>query len=482
MRAFTSSEPQVCANRVVRRKSAVLLAPLIIFMAIRVSEKLNTLARACGFPLYLVGGAVRDGLAGLESGVTDIDICAPADTEAFVKAALGCGASVTAVYRNTGTVKLKFGEEEYEFTSFRSDEYTRGVHRPVNTFFTDDIRLDARRRDFKCNAVYYDIKSGEIRDPLGGVKDIKTRTLSTVAEAEKVFGEDGLRLMRLARQAAQTGFKPDCECMDGAARNARLITDISAERIYAELNAILHADEKYGVKYGQYNGLEILDKTRVLDCVLPELTAGRGMKQPEAFHSYDVLEHSLRAVKYAGNGVRLAALLHDIGKPYCKMKNGNYHGHEEESARISDEVCSRLKVPKKLAAETRRLCLLHMYDLRGDARESKIRKLIVKNHDIFDKLLMIKQADFSACRDNLSIAPCVTRWREIYGRMRDERVPFTVKELKANGAELIAAGVQPKNTGKICEVLLAECALDGALNKKERLIKRALDLQSNGDL
>lgn len=446
-------------------------------MIIETSEKLNILAKACAFPLYLVGGAVRDGLAGLSRGATDIDICAPVDAEKFIKAAQGCGAEVTAVYRNTGTVKLKFGEEEYEFTSFRSDEYVRGVHRPINTFFTDDICLDARRRDFKCNAVYYEIKTGQIFDPLGGVKDIEERTLSTVAEAEKVFGEDGLRLMRLARQAAQTGFSPNEECLNGALRNSRLIADISAERIYAELNAILHADEKYGVKHGQYKGLKILDETRVLDVILPELTAGRGMEQPQAFHNYDVLEHSLRAVMYAEKEVRLAALLHDIGKPYCKIKNGNYHGHEEESARISVEVSARLKVPRRLAEETRRLCLLHMYDLCGNARECKIRKLIVKNHDIFDKLLMIKQADFSACRDDLSVAPCVTRWRGIYEKMKSEGVPLTLKQLAVNGAELISAGTEPHSVGKILETLLLECSLDGSLNRKERLIKRALAME-----
>lgn len=447
---------------------------------IYVTEKLNNLAEACAFPLYLVGGTVRDGLAGLNGGATDFDICAPASAEDLISAAEGCGATVTAVYKNTGTVKLKYGEEEYEFTSFRSDEYVRGLHRPVNTFFTDDIVLDARRRDFKCNAVYYDIRSGKICDPLGGLEDIRRRRLTTVADAEKVFGEDGLRLMRLARQAGQTGFEPDEECICGAFRSSALICDISPERIWAELNATLHADERYGVEYGQYAGLEILERTRVLDRIIPELTAGRGMVQPAAFHSHDVLEHSLRAVKYAEGSVRLAALLHDAGKPYCKIKSGSYHGHEEESARISEEVCARLRVPKRLAAETRRLCLLHMYDLRGDTRESKIRRLIVKNYDILDKLLLVKQADFSACRDELSTAPCVERWSSIYNKMRAEGVPFTVGQLCVSGADLINAGVEPRRVGKICAILLEECATDGALNRSGRIIRRALDLQNNG--
>ena len=211
-------------------------------MKLALSENLTALAKGCPFPLYVVGGFVRDALAGLDAA--DVDICAPADTDEFVKVAENCGAKINAVYKNTGTVKLKFGAEAYEFTCFRSDEYVRGAHRPVKTFFTDDMLLDARRRDFKCNAVYYDIGAECFCDPLGGIADIEQRRLTTVADADKVFGEDGLRLMRLARQSAQTGFAPDGECLSGAAKNAALISDVSAERIYAELNAILHRSEE----------------------------------------------------------------------------------------------------------------------------------------------------------------------------------------------------------------------------------------------
>ncbi len=448
-------------------------------MKLFVSEKLKALAYACPFPLYAVGGSVRDCLAGLSSPQADTDICAPADAESFCASAVKCGAEVTAVYRNTGTVKLKFGNEEYEFASFRSDEYVRGVHTPVRTFFTDDIVLDARRRDFKCNAVYYHIKEERFVDPLGGIGDIENKRLSTVADADKVFGEDGLRLMRLARQGAQLGFKPTSECLSGATSNCKLIADVSAERIRAELDAILHADLRYGIKGAQYEGLKLLDETGVLEIILPELTSGRGMKQNEQFHRYDVLEHSLRAVLYADESVRLAALLHDIGKPYCMRTNGNYHGHENESARIAEEVCARLKVSKKLTAETVRICALHMYDLRGDARENKVRKLIVRNTDIFEKLLLIKQADYSACRDDLSQAPCVTRWKAIYSKMKADGAPLSLKQLKIRGDELIAAGISPVEIGKTLYALLEDCVIRPELNSKEILLKRALKIQEN---
>lgn len=451
----------------------------INYMKIFISEKLNNLAKSCTFPLYAVGGCVRDALAGLEcSG--DVDICAPVSAEAFVAAAEKAGAKINAVYKNTGTVKLSFGEEGYEFASFRSDSYVRGVHTPVNTFFTDDIMLDARRRDFKCNAVYYDIKAENIVDPLGGIEDIRAARITTVAEAEKVFGEDGLRLMRLARQAAQLNFTPTDECLDGAKRNARLAADVAPERIYAELDEILHADGRYGLKYAQYRGLKILDETRVLDVILPELTDGRGMKQNEKFHLHDVLEHSLRAVKYSDPSVRLASLLHDVGKPVRMRADGNYHSHESESARVAADICARFKVPKKTSAEVVTLCALHMYDLRCDARESKVRRFIVDNLAVFDKLLLVKQADYSGCRDDLSEAPAVTKFKAIYADMVRENVPMTCAALHVRGDELIAAGVEKRNVGDVLHMLLHECVTHNICNERKALIKRALSINASG--
>ena len=444
-------------------------------------EKLVNLARSCGFPLYVVGGYVRDFLACLETDSHDIDLCAPVNADEFCKKAEELDGEVKAVYKNTGTVKLALDGEEYEFACFRSDEYIRGTHTPASTFFTDDIYLDARRRDFKCNAVYYDIKEEVFKDPLGGLADIKNKRLSTVDNPEKVFGEDGLRLMRLARFTAQTGFEPTSACLEGAKANANLISDISPERVYAELDGILHADGRYGNAEGQYFGLKILDETGVLDLILPELTKGRRMVQREQFHYYDVLEHSLRTVRYANDRIRLAALLHDVGKPYRFRQDGNFYGHEEDSARIAGEILTRFKVSKKTIREVIRLCALHMYDTRCDARESKIRKFIIRNQDIYERLIMLKQADYSACRDDLNEAPCVTKWQEIYARMKEEHVPFNLKQLNVKGDELIAAGIKPQDAGTVLSKLMEDCALDGSLNKKKKLLKRAVKVYSNGN-
>lgn len=441
-----------------------------------VSEKLISLAEKLSRPLYIVGGRVRDCLANLNTKSIDTDLSAPISAEEFSRAAEDLGIKTDATYKNTGTVKITVDGEWCEFTSFRSDEYIRGEHRPAATYFTDDINLDARRRDFKCNAVYYDICAGKFVDPLGGIEDIKDKKISTVAPAKKVFGEDGLRLMRLARIAAQTGFVPDAECLNGAKENAGLIKDISAERIYTELAAILTSDLKYGCADGPYRGLKILQEIEVLEKILPELTAGAGLNQRKDFHKYDVLEHSLRAVKYSPAEVRFAALLHDIGKPCCYEKSGRFVGHEEEGARLARNICARLKVSKNLTEETAELIALHMYDIRCDAKISKARKFIVKNYALFDKLLMLKQADYSACKDEMDIAPFVKKYTEIINEMKSEGVPFTLKELKLKGDMLIKAGFAPANVGTTLENLLYDCCTGQVENDAEKLLARAVKI------
>lgn len=436
-----------------------------------IPEKLEALARELSSPLYVVGGACRDALASLSPTCrNDWDICAPVSAEKVAEAAGKAGVCVTAAYKNTGTVRMEADGEEYEFTSFRSDRYVRGMHRPEEVFFTDDIQKDARRRDFKCNAVYYDIVRGQFVDPLGGIEDIAAKRITCVAPAVKVFGEDGLRLMRLARIAAQTGFSPTEECVSGAYENRALIADIAAERIFSELSAMLSADLKYGISGGHYRGLEILKDIGALSLVLPELGLGDGMEQRADFHNYDVLEHSLRCVLYSPPQIRLAALLHDVGKPYCRLNFGSSAFHAEYGEKISGEICERLRVPKKLARRVEKLVRFHMYDFDCKAAEKKVRRFYVDNSDIWDDLLLLKQADFSACKDDLSVAPSVAKWREIENKVKSEGVPVKKSQLAVNGAQLIGAGISPDETGDTLNYLLRMAVCGNVENTYDKLI------------
>lgn len=432
------------------------------------------LAAALPFPLYLVGGSVRDFLRGALQEKPDYDICSYGDEEVFMQTARATGFTVKSVFRATGTVKLADERKnEYEFTRFRSDKYVRGMHRPSEVCFTNDIALDAVRRDFCANAVYYDVKNARFVDPLGGMYDIERKILRTVAPAKKVFGEDGLRLLRLARIAAQTGFSPDEECLAGARENAALIGDVVPERIYAELNALLHADEKAGDSSAPYRGLCILRDTKVLHGILPELTAGEGMAQRSDFHAHDVLEHSLRCVLYAPPCIRWAALLHDVGKPFCFLRDGNFYKHAEEGEPIARAILARLKAPSRLKEETAALVRLHMRDHMQNMRVSKVRRELVAAYPLLDKLFALKQADYSACKDDLSPAPAVVKWKTVLAEMKAEGAPLTLKDLAINGNDLHALGTPPENTGTVLERLFAECVADGTLNERKRLLRRA---------
>lgn len=446
-------------------------------------KNLYELSCALPTPLYAVGGCVRDFLAGLSphSKIADFDICAPLPAEKFVSFAQAHGFQVKSVYKNTETVKLQdaFGVD-YEYAAFRSDKYVRGVHAPIETVFTTDIVADATRRDFTANAVYYDIKKGEFVDPLGGMQAILEKRLSTVAPAKKVFSEDGLRLMRLARQSAQLGFLPDEECMLGAKENAALIQDISPERIFSELCAILTADKRFGITGGHYQGLIILNETRVLDYIMPELTLGRNMAQRPDFHRYDVLTHSLKAVFYAEDEVRLAALLHDVGKPFCMLRDGNSYSHPQEGARISEEILRRLKAPKRTIEQVSKLVGFHQYDFNCCTKENKLRRFFVKNYPYLSDILKVKQADFSACKDDTSLAPTCKKWKELLKTMQAENVPFTLKNLAVNGKDLLSLDIPAPKIASILHLLLEHTALYPKDNTKAKLCALALKMNEAG--
>lgn len=433
-------------------------------------KKLKLLADTCPTSLYVVGGFVRDFLNGRQSAKPDIDICGAMLAEDFSRIATAAGFTVQAVYKHTGTVKLTDGSgNDFEYACFRHDEYVRGEHTPAEIYFTQDITLDARRRDFTVNAVYYDIAKNEFVDPLNGIPAIAEKRLTTVDRADKVFGEDGLRLMRLARFAGQLGFAPDRDCLNGAQKNASMIADISPERIYTELIQILHADEKYGVFEGHYQGLLILEQIGVLEQILPELSQGKGIAQRADFHRYDMLFHSLRAVKYAHSSVRLAALLHDVGKPYCHLRDGNSHQHPIEGEKIARKILERLRAPKKTIEQVCALTLWHMYDFNCQTKETKLRKFFVDHFPILESLLLVKQADYSACMDDLSVAPTVKRWDALLNQMKKEGAPLCLKQLAVSGSDLIHLVPAPM-ISKILTELLHHAACFPNENKKERLL------------
>lgn len=446
-------------------------------MEIIFNPKIHKLANLVSSSLYAVGGYVRNFLID-GSPSYDVDLSGAICVDEILRCAEQVGLKVVAEYKRTGTVVLSDGEKRYEFTCFRREKYAKGgAHTPVSTEFTDDIVVDSLRRDFKCNAVYYDIKNKIIVDPLGGTIDIENRVLDTVTDAEEVFSHDGLRLMRLARFAGELNFSPTNAVKLGAKEFAENICDVSAERIYEELKRILVSDKKYPFSdpKGHYTGLKLLSETGVLDLIIPELTLGRGMEQRQDFHDHDVLEHSLRSVLYATPDIRLDALLHDVGKPYCKKTFGKYHGHAEYGEKLAEKILKRLKADNATIKRVKFLTAYHMLDLKSDMRESKLRRFIVENYSLIPQLLKLKQADYSACKDDMKKAPSVKRWEDLIAVMKKDGTPFCYADLNISSTQLMQMGFKGKEIGKILEKIFDMTVLNPLLNTEEKLATIAKD-------
>ncbi len=441
-----------------------------------ITSELKSFAKKLNSPLYAVGGYVRDYILSGEKS-KDIDLSGAICQEEFSRALKLHGFKILAEYRHTGTVVFTDGKNRYEYTAFRREDYQRGGnHVPNKVSFTTDIKQDALRRDFNCNALYLDVLSEEILDPLNkGLADIKNRVITTTREPLEVFKSDGLRLLRLARFASSLNFDIPPNVLDGARKNASNILDISKERIYTELIEILNSDTKYSFsnKSGHYVGLKILENINVLQAILPELCLGKNMAQRPDFHKYDVLEHTLKCVYYAPKEVRLSALFHDVAKPTQKLKTGKFFGHEKVGETLVKGILSRYKAPKKVIDETAFLVRYHMYDLDGKLSENKLKKFIVNNQKFIPKLLALKQADFSASKDDLSVCPTVIKWQNCIKKMQEENVPFNYKQMKLGAKDLISLGFSKEEIGKELQRLFYLCVEDAKNNDKTKLLNIA---------
>ncbi len=436
------------------------------------SSKLTALANRLPKPLYAVGGAVRDFLIDGQLS-SDIDLASPTPFETLSSIASECGIHVVAEYKRTGTVILHDGERKYEFTSFRRDVYGEGgFHLPHLTVPTDSIMEDAKRRDFKCNAVYYDIKNGEFCDPLGGILNIKNKTLSTVKCANEVFSHDGLRLMRLARFSGELNFKPDEETLLGAKNNCDKIKDVSVERIFAELKKILFSDSKHSFsdKEGHYTGLKILEEIGVLEIILPDLYEGKGMAQRSDYHKYDVLEHSLRTVLYADRDIRLSALLHDVAKPLCFSRDGNFYMHTKEGEKLAKTILKRLKASNEEISKVCYLTKNHMLQVE-EMREEKLRLFIADNYNSLDSLIKIKEADFRALKDEPLPKEFLKRFKSLIKTVEEDGTPITVKDLKVSAKDLMEIGMPKEELSKSLKELRYLCINNPTLNQREKLLK-----------
>lgn len=423
-----------------------------------------------GKPLYAVGGFVRDGLMGRPNA--DLDLTSalrPDETEALLRAK---GIRCRSVDPRLGTLRIWLNGHWAEYTAFRTESYgTGGDHRPDAVCFTDSVAEDALRRDFTCNAVYQDLLTGDLVDPLGGIGDIEAGVLRAArTDAAQTLSDDGLRILRLVRFRARLDFTVEERTLSAAKRYAYLLRDIAWERKRAELDHILTGERVL-------TALELLWELDAWQWLIPELSECSGVEQRSDYHSYDVLGHLFRSCAAADpvKNVRLAALLHDIGKPCAKERDGNFHAHPIHGERMARSILERLRYPKETVTEVCFLIRNHMFDLDGSAKEATLRRrFCLWGEARVRGLIDLREADVRGSGKQPAFSE--TRWRALLDRMLAERVPFLGEGLAVNGDDIRRTlGAEGAAIGRIKARLVSHCAVHPEENVREILLKRMRD-------
>jgi len=450
------------------------IAPLTVPSEVRA---LCDALRKAGFESYLVGGCVRDLI--LEREPKDWDITTNATPEQIQKL------FDETFYENAyGTVGVVTRSEDprlkvIEVTPYRIEGKYADARHPDEVRFSKHLSDDLKRRDFTINAIAYDPSTRALVDEHGGVDDIKARRITTVGIPHERFEEDALRMLRAIRISAELEFVIEQTTASGIVSQAPQLAKISRERVRDELVRILMSDTPMQALY-------VAQKLGILRFVVPALEEGIGCAQNQA-HSYDVFEHLMRALQHAADKrwpleIRLAALLHDVGKPATRVwseekKDWTFHGHDMVSSRMARGILNDLKFPKDTIEKVVLLVRWHMFFSDPDVVTlSAVRRVITRVHpDNINDLLNLRVCDRIGTG-----RPKEHPFRlRKYMSMVDEalRDPISVGMLKVDGEKIIELGERPgPRIGWILHALLEEVLDDPAKNTEDHLGKRVQEL------
>ncbi len=451
-----------------------------------IQELIDALKRK-SFESYIVGGSLRDLVLGRDP--QDWDLATSAKPQEILQV-FGKKAFLDNRF---GTVKVKTGSskkelEVVEITPFRKETEYKDHRHPEKIVWSQSIQEDLARRDFTINAMAAtarEQKIVEVIDPFGGQRDLQNKLLRAVGDPYQRFEEDALRLMRAVRLKVQLGeeWQIEKETWQALKEKAPLLERISQERIRDELIKILETPRAA-------QGIDLLREAGLLRYIIPELEEGVGVSQNK-HHIYDVYEHNLRSLDYTARQgwswqVRLASLLHDIGKPRTKKGEGpeaTFYGHEVVGARMTEKILRRLRFSNKDTERIVKLVRYHLfyYDV-GEVTEAGVRRLLRKvGRDLIDDLLKVRQADRigSGCPKALPY-----RLRHLmYMIEKVSQDPLHPKMLKVKGEDVMTVLEIPpsRKVGEVLDILLAEVIEDPKRNTRAHLIKRLRELKELSD-
>ncbi|MCG2692626.1 HD domain-containing protein [Candidatus Parcubacteria bacterium] len=437
-----------------------------------------------GFESYIIGGCSRDFLIGQEPNDWDVTTLAkPEEIQKIFPDNFYENKFLTVTIQ---TKSKKANLKEIEVTTFRSEaKYTDKRH-PDQVSFSKSLTEDLARRDFTINAIAIRLKSKnkpEIIDPFGGQKDLKTKTIKAVGNANDRFSEDALRLMRAVRLATTLEFQIDSETKTAIIKNANLLKSISIERIRDELIKIVASDKAS-------EGIELLRETGLLKHIVSELEEGYGVAQNK-HHIYDCYQHNLLSLKYAAKKkfsleVKLASLFHDIAKPRVKRGQGEdatFYNHEIVGAKMTAKILERLRFPKSQSEKISKLVRYHLFYYNvGEVGESSVRRLL-KNvgQENIDDLLKVRMADRIGSGVPKAEPYKLRHLKYVMDKVSQD--PLSPKMIKVNGNEVMKIlGTKPgPRVGQILEILLTEVLEDPKKNKKTFLTNRVKELGKSSD-
>jgi poly(A) polymerase len=369
-----------------------------------VVDRLGVLFTRAGHELYLVGGSVRDALLGRLGH--DLDFTTSARPDEIERLLRAFSRSVWTIGKAFGTIGCKVSEGGtswvIEVTTYRADAYEPGSRKPI-VQFGDTLEGDLVRRDFAVNAMAVSVPDKRFVDPYGGLADLTEGVLRTPAAPEISFSDDPLRMLRAARFAATLGIRPVPELVAAMTAMVERIDIVSAERIRDELSKLLLADHPRP-------GLALLVATGLADRVLPELPALR-LERDEHHRHKDVFEHSLTVLEQAIDlererlpspdlTLRLAALLHDIGKPKTRSFEAGgkvtFHHHDVVGAKLARKRLTALRYPSDVVKDVAKLVELHLrFHGYGDGQwtDSAVRRYVRDAGDQLERLHILTRAD-----------------------------------------------------------------------------------------
>jgi tRNA nucleotidyltransferase/poly(A) polymerase len=440
---------------------------------------------ARGRELCLVGGAVRDMLRGKKAHDWDLATNALPEEVADIFRSAKIRGKVIPTGIKHGTVTVLYKGHSMEITTYRTEAaYTDG-RRPDKVQYASSIEEDLSRRDFTMNAVALRLPKGKKIDPFGGEKDIKARLIRCVGEPAARFAEDGLRPLRAVRFAAQLPGKLDPQTLAAIPGALETCAKVSAERVRDEIEKIIASDKPS-------SAFLLMEKTGLLKLFLPELDCCRGIDQ-KGFHRFDVLEHSLLACDYAAKKqypqeVRIAALLHDIGKVSTRVirEDGiwTFYQHEVESEKMTRNILTRLRCPNALIDSVCRLVKEHMFHYTDEWSGAAVRRFIARAG--VENLAMLYQLRRADAYATAAVEPGFDFLVPLGDRVEkilEEKQAFSLKDLAVNGKDLIDMGIKPgKTIGIILKELLETVLDDPAQNTRETLLATARKITENYEI